>query len=50
MDAKKAATNAVHNTVPVEKEGCCAVVPVLVPMLHGVKTVRKRKKIRLMRK
>ena len=34
----------------VEKEGCCALVPVLVPLLHGVKTVRRRKKIRLLRK
>ena len=49
MDAKKGASNAVHNTVPVEKEGCCALVPVLVPTLHGAKTVRKRKKIRLLR-
>ena len=50
VDVKNVATNAVQDTVPVEKEGCCALVPVLVPMLHGVKTVRKRKKIRLMRK
>ena len=38
------AGTTVHDTVPVEKQGGYALVPVLVSMLHGVKTFGRGRK------